>query len=429
MKENKPLLLFAGPVTSRSGYGDHSRDIVRSIIKSNKYELHILPISWGTTPLNALKDGKDDDIINLLMHGNKLSRQPDIFIHLTVPNEFQTLGKYNIGITAGIETTICSPEWIQGLNRMDKIIVPSNFAKEVFENSAFNKRNNNQDVGVLKCEKPIEVIFEGVDTNIYKKITSLHTQVRYTLNSISEDFLFLFVGHWLNGDLGHDRKDVGMLIKTFLSTFKNKKIKPALLLKTGNNFSYREYDHIYNKINNIKQSFNNSDDLPNIYLLHGELTNEEMNELYNHNKVKANITFTKGEGFGRPLLEASMSEKPIIASRWSGHLDFLNPNYTFLLPGNLQKVHKSSVWDKVIIPESSWFYVNYTYASSVMLDIFTNYSKYSGRSKALAEENTHKFNIEEMDKLILQLLDSIPVEKQPEIVIPKLPTLKLTEDK
>ena len=51
----------------------------------------------------------------------------------------------------------------------------------------------------------------------------------------------------------------------------------------------------------------------------------EMNSIYNHSKVKAMVSLTKGEGFGRPLLEFSLSQKPLIVSGWSGHMDFLPP--------------------------------------------------------------------------------------------------------
>jgi len=426
----KPLLLFMGPIQSRSGYGDHSRDIISAIIKSNEYDVKIIPINWGSTPLNVLTETDDYDILSKILNDSKLSKQPDIFVHLTVPNEFKRLGKYNIGITAGIETTICSVSWLEGLNKMDKIIVPSKFSKDVFLKTGYTKKTNGKEVGTLTCTSPIDVLFEGVDTNIFKKITSLKTNVRRTLNNIDNNFLFLFVGHWLNGDLGHDRKDVGLLIKTFLSTFKNKNKQPGLLLKTGNNFSYREEANLLNKINNIKQSFKSTDKLPKIYLLHGNLTKEEMNELYNHQKVKAHVTFTKGEGFGRPLLEASMSAKPIISSNWGGQLDFLNPNFAVLLPGKLQQVHKSAVWENVIIPESSWYYINYTYASSVLLDVYNNYNNYTHNATLLYNENKNKFNLTLMEEKLIKLLDNIEKNNnESEIIIPKLPKLKLKEDK
>ena len=152
----------------------------------------------------------------------------------------------------------------------------------------------------------------------------------------------MFVGHWMNGDMGEDRKNVNLLVKAFYETFKNKKKKPALILKTsGGTSSYMDRDSILNKISQIKKTVN-SKNLPNIYLLHGDFSDEEMNSLYNHSKVKAMISLTKGEGFGRPLLEFSLTKKPIITTGWSGHIDFLKPEFTTLLPGELKPVHPIS---------------------------------------------------------------------------------------
>ena len=70
-------------------------------------------------------------IIDRIMTDGNLSRQPEIHIQVSVPNEFTPMAKYNIGVTAGIETTSPKPEWIEGVIRMDMNIVPSVFSKEV----------------------------------------------------------------------------------------------------------------------------------------------------------------------------------------------------------------------------------------------------------------------------------------------------------
>ena len=426
MINNKPMLLFVGPVQSRSGYGEHSRDVLRAILQMNKYDVKVVPIRWGVTPLNALKPGVDDDILDVILKVPQLPRKPEVSVQLTVPNEFNPgIANYNIGITAGIETTICSHQWIEGLNRMDMNIVPSTFSKTIFENTVFT-RNDQQGnpIYTLKCVKPIHVVFEGIDTNIYKKVITIDDPIRHKLNEIPEDFLFLFVGHWLQGNLGADRKDVGMLVKTFLETFKGKMNKPALLLKTGNTFSHIDEEEIKNKILSIKSMVGG--DLPNIYIIHGDLTPNEMNYLYNHNKVKVHISFTKGEGYGRPLLEASLSEKPIVVSGWGGHLDFLPKEKAVLLPGKIENVHPSAVWNGVIEPDAKWFNVNYSYASNVMIDIWKRYQLYLPNARALAVENKEKFSFVKMKEILEKLFDeNIPSFSVPQTInLPTIPKLK-----
>ena len=136
------------------------------------------------------------------MFGNQLPHQPDIWVQVTVPNEFQPVGKYNIGVTAGIETTHVSHTWLEGLNRMDLNIVPSKHSRDSILNSSYDKMDDKtrEKVGELKCEKPIEILFEGLDTNIFKKIDNAPEPFVNDMKSIKEEFCFLFVGHWLKGD-------------------------------------------------------------------------------------------------------------------------------------------------------------------------------------------------------------------------------------
>ena len=53
---SKPLCLVTAPVQTRSGYGAHSRDICRSLIKLDKYDVHIMGVRWGNCPMNALNE-------------------------------------------------------------------------------------------------------------------------------------------------------------------------------------------------------------------------------------------------------------------------------------------------------------------------------------------------------------------------------------
>ena len=426
----KPLFFISCPIDTYSGYGARSRDIVKALIKSDKYDIKILPQRWGSTPFGFLQADNPEhkQILDLCWNQPQLPKQPDVWMQITVPNEFQPIGKFNIGMTAGIETTVCAPEWIDGLNRMDLTLVSSEHAKKVFEESTFEQRDrnqNNQVVRTIKLEKPIEVLFEGVDTNIYQKLDAIvGSEVNDVLDSIDEDFNFLFVGHWLQGALGQDRKDTGMLVKTFLETFKNKPKKPGLILKTSSaTYSIMDRDEILEKINQIRAHVGNDKELPNIYLLHGELTDSEINELYNHSKVKAHVSFTKGEGYGRPLLEASISQKPVIAPAYSGPIDFLDKDMAVLLPGQLTQIHQSAVVQNMLIPESSWFTVDYKKAADVLEDVFKNPKKYVEGAKRQSYRSRTEFSLDKMGEKLIELIDT----KVPKPVQLKLPQLKKIE--
>ena len=422
----KKLMLICAPVSSRSGYGDHARDLVRSFIKHNKFDIKIQDVPWGMTPRNALDNKLDKNIIDCLLSEPKMDRQPDVYVDIRIPNEFQTWGKVNVGITAGIETTAVSNAWIEGCNKMDLIIVPSEHSKEGFVKALYEKVQNmpdgsQQKVGELRLQKPIETLFEGVDENTYKPIDNSSLDL---VDDIKEDFCFLHVGLWGKGDYGEDRKDISKLVKIFYESFANKKEQPALLLKTnGATFSILDKEECLRKINQIKNKFPSDWDLPNIYLLHGSLSTEEMNKLYNHPKVKAFVSLTHGEGFGRPMLEASMVGLPVITSGWSGQMDFLSETDSMLLGGELVQVPKSQVWKDIIIPESQWFNVNEQQAYKAMKYCFENYNDVKDKALNLMKVNRDKFTLDKMTEKLDSILSSY-VDKVPQQVGLNLPKLK-----
>ena len=286
----------------------------------------------------------------------------------------------------------------------------------------FDERTK-QRIGTLGLTKPVEVLFEGFDETIYDNKLPIHKSVSDVMSSVKEEFAFLFVGHWLQGNLGHDRKNISGLIKTFFEAFKNKSKKPALILKTSiTSPSISSVHEIRRRIEMIKQTVD-SKNLPNVYILDGDLSDEEMNSLYNHPKVKAHVSFTRGEGFGRPLLEACVSGKPIIASNWSGHLDFLHPDYNFLVGGTLEPVDESAANDW-IRKESSWFTINYSEGGGSLKWVYDNYKKAEEKSRKNRKYVKDNFTIRKMTELLDKILQE---NKKPEQVVLKLPSLKKVE--
>ena len=314
----KQFLVMTGPFGTKSGYGEHARDIFYSLHDLDRFDIKLIDTAWGDTPRDFLnsKDEKHQLILNRIIRNpnNQITKQPDIYVDCRIPNEFETPGKFNIGITAGVETTSVSSKWIQDCNRMDLVIVPSEHSKKGFVDTKYDKMQNlpngqQQKVGELRLEKPMEVLFEGADENIYKfiKHDKLETDISGLLDDIEEKYCFLFLGQWTQGGFGEDRKNISNLLKSFYEAFANQKKQPALILKTnGAGHSIMDKETILAKIEEVKKLFPKFVQLPKVYLLHGHLSNKEVNELYNHPKVKAMVSMTHGEGFGRPLLEATM---------------------------------------------------------------------------------------------------------------------------
>jgi glycosyltransferase involved in cell wall biosynthesis len=426
---NKPTFFISSPMDTYSGYGARSRDVIKSIIKSEKYDVKLLPQRWGNTPHGFVNDHEEEwgFLTNHIYNQPQIYQKPDVWMQITVPNEFNPVGKYNIGMTAGMETTIVHHSWVEGMNRMDINFVSSEHSKKTFLDSIYTKNNEqNQPIGEIKVQKPIEVLFEGANLDVYKPVKS-----NFDLSQIKESFAYLFVGHWMQGNLGEDRKNVGLLVKAFFELFKNKQNAPALILKTAvTGASYMGRDQIIDKITQIKATMGDQR-LPNVYLLHGEFSDVEMNEIYNHPKVKAMVSLTKGEGFGRPLLEFSLTKKPILATNWSGHIDFLNSEFTSLINGELKNVDDSAVVKDMILKESQWFTPNPGEIGHYLKDMFKNYKKYAELGKRQAHYSKTNFSWGKMDEKLNEYLDkNIPeFPKQVKLQLPKLKKIELPKKK
>ena len=419
----KPTLVFQGPIFTRSGYGDHCRDLMKSLRKMDKYDIKIIPLRWGSTPQNQVDGESEFGRWMLERVITEVGEKPDVFIQVSVANEFEPKGHYNIGITAGVETTICPKDFIDGSNKMDLIIVPSHFTKQNIGGTVYQQKDNatEQIVGEIKVTKPIEVLFEGVDTEIFSKGSG-----NDVLANVKEDFNFLIVGHWLKGDLGQDRKDIGMAIKTFATVFQYmpKDKRPGLIVKTSHaGFSVIDREATREKLEGVLKTF--GDKCPSIYLLHGDMEETDMSNLYHHPKVKAMISFTKGEGYGRPMAEFTLTGKPIIASGWSGQMDFLPPDNAVLLEGNLTPVHESAA-DQFCMKEAQWFTANYSNAANKIYDVYKNYNTYSQKSAGLKENTLKNFTLDKMNEKFEQILNTY-VKEQPKLIPFNMPSVNSTK--
>ena len=420
----KPTLVFQGPIFTRSGYGDHCRDLMKSLRKMDKYDIKIIPLRWGNTPQNQVDGETEFGRWMLERVIPQLEYKPNIFVQVSVANEFEPKGEFNIGITAGVETTICPKDFIDGCNKMNLILVPSNFTKQNLGGTVYQQQDQatGQIVGELRITTPIEVLFEGVDTEIFSKGTG-----KDVLADVKEDFNFLIVGHWLKGDLGQDRKDIGMAIKTLATVFQYlpKDKKPGIIVKTSHaGFSVIDREGTREKIENLLKPL--GDKCPSVYLVHGDMEETDMSNLYHNPKVKAMVSFAKGEGYGRPMAEFTLTGKPIIASGWSGHMDFLPQENAVLLEGTLTNVHESAA-DQFCMKEAQWFSVNYSNAANKLYDVYKNYDIYLKQSEGLKQNTLSKFTLDKMHEVFSKIMET-KVTASPRLVpfnIPKVNSSKM----
>lgn len=436
---SKPICVFTSPIFTRSGYGDWALSLAKSLDKwceKKSFDLKIIPTRWGNCSKRNLEadiavDPESKRLVDKLLR-DQLTKQPELYLQCTIPNEFQPLGKYNIGLTAGIETTLAAGPWIEGINRMNVTVATSEHARNILVNTKLTKNHPDGRQEPIQTVRPVETIFWGADTNVFKKTSEISPEVDRYLSEIPENFAFLFVGQWTANNIVSDRKDIGMLIKTFCETFKGKKNKPCLILKTsGAAICTMDRYECVTRIRDVRRMVStNDEDIPNVYLLYGELTDLEMNSLYNHPKIKVHVSFTHGEGFGHPLLLATLSGKPVVAPKWSGHLDFLNPEYSQFFSGEIKQIPGEAVNDW-FVRESGWFCVDYGKASEKLNNLFQYYGgKFLENAESLRIENSQKFSLEAMDAKFHAFLDEyVPkfaVEQK--IILPKLQRISVPKE-
>lgn len=395
--------VVSGPVDCYAGYGQRALDLVKALIRVRPdWDIQVISQRWGECRFGYLEDHNEWEVMSRIT--NQLNYSPDVWIQVTVPNEFRRVGKVNIGVTAAIETTTAPASWIEGCNRMDLVITSSSHGKRSLVDPAYKNTQTGQDLK-LNPNK-VQILFEGVNKDIYYQTTGLKFK---RLTDLRTNWNFLYVGHWLPGYLGEDRKNTGYTIKMFLETFKDIPNPPGLIIKTSRaSATIVDQDEIIDVIQRIREQVKFKSNLPPVYLLHGDLTSEEMNQLYNDPRIKAMVSFTKGEGFGRPLLEFASIGKPILVSGWSGHMDFLSSKHTAFVGGTLEKVHPSAAND-MILKEAMWFKPDDNQVRQGFQTLYTNYAGWKvgaeDQRRIIANNFTLDKMAEKLDNILTNLID------------------------
>ena len=138
-------VLLKGPVLTQSGYGHHARTVLRALrTKEDIFDIYIQPVTWGHTSW-LWEDNEERKYIDGLLEKTikHVSEKGsfDISIQVAIPNEWEKISPINIGVTAGIETNMVSPEWIEKSSLMDKIITISEHSKNVYTGTTYEVTN------------------------------------------------------------------------------------------------------------------------------------------------------------------------------------------------------------------------------------------------------------------------------------------------
>ena len=391
-------ILVKGPALSQSGYGEHTRFVLRSLrSRQDLFDIYLLNINWGNMGWiwedNEERRWIDSLLGKTIQHGQQ-GGTFDVSLQVTIPGEFERIAPVNIGITAGVETTKISPTWVEKCLMMDKIITISEYSKHAFVNTEYEARNNATGQNFMaKVTCPVEVVGYPVKET---EATSMDLK-------LETDFNFLTVGTWI------PRKNLENTIKWFVEQFYEDNVGLIVKTTTARN-SLMDRRHCESRLNSLLQEY--SQRKCKIYLLHGDLTEEEMTGLYQHPKVKCLVNISHGEGFGLPLFEAAYTGLPIVTMAYGGQNDFLHmpvksksgkvqikPMFT-RVSYDIRPVQPEAVWDSVIQKDSQWAYAkewDYKKAlRTVHKNISAAKSKANKLKKHLQSEFSHTQQYEKM---------------------------------
>lgn len=388
----KKKVLLRGPILTSSGYGEHARMVYRSLkSESETFDIFVHPLPWGQTSW-LWEDNEErrelDELINKTQAYVQQGGQFDIAVLVTIPNEWERVAPLTIGVTAGIETSKVSSQWLLKSNQMvDKIIVPSEFSANVFKSTVYSAKDQfGRDVK-LKLEKPIESI--NYPVKHFDSLPELNLELDY-------DFNFLCIAQ------AGPRKNLDSTIEYFFKTFKDKKV--GLVLKI-NRASNCVRDKIF--CTQFLEAFKNQypDALCKVYLLHGTMTEEEIHSLYVHPKIKCLLSLTHGEGFGLPLFEAAYSGLPIISHEWGGQTDFLfieedgkKKAHFARVEFDLKTIQQEAVWEGLLEKDSMWAFPKEYSACTKMMEVYKDHGRFKGQAKRLKQYILDNFSEEKIYK-------------------------------
>lgn len=328
-------VLFRSPVLTQSGYGVHARQIARWLLSRHDLDVKFATLNWGDTPWmidGQLENGLIDQIMKRSV---RLDYKADISVQLQLPNEWDPCAApINIGITAGVETDRCSTEWITACNRMTAVVVPSQHTKNVFNFSG-------------NITKPFFVIPEAY-------CDSICSPELPTLPQFSTSFNFLVFGQLTGNNPENDRKNIFYTIKWLCEAFKDDPDVGIVVKTNMGRHSRVDKMMTHGILTNIVNESRRGNNLPKVHLLHGDMSEMEVAALYKHPQIKALVSLTRGEGYGLPILEAAASGLPIIATAWSGHLDFLKHGKYVSIYYQLQDIHPTRIDGKIFMPGARW---------------------------------------------------------------------------
>lgn len=333
-------VILRAPLLTQSGYGVHARQVARWLFETadarpGEIEVCCESVPWGNTPWIVDTDAHNG-LIGRVLQSIKPKQKYDVSIQLQLPNEWNPfLADFNVGMTAAVETDRCNPAWVEAVNKMDLVVVPSDFVRQVFLNT-----------GTITTR--IEVVPEAfIDAILDDTVQGLD------LSEMTTKFNFLLFGQFTGNNPENDRKNIFYTVKWLAETFKDDPDVGVIIKTNLSRNTTLDRIQAQGLLGQLLMETQKGPG-PKFSLLHGDMSDKEVAGLYKSPKIDCLLSLTRGEGFGLPILEAAASGLPVMTTNWSAHTEFLKQGKYMKVDYRIAPVHETRVDGHIFVKGAQW---------------------------------------------------------------------------
>ncbi len=334
-------IIWRSPIMDSSGYADSSRNLLFSFMDAGN-EIKIVEEKWNEIQTELPNEELERIQQNLITH----DYFSDLEIHYSLPVLQIPSVKTNFRIARTMfETEMLPKEFVNNLNQLDRIWVPTEFNRNGFVNSGIDPQK-------------IAIIPEAIDSKRFSKRTK---SIKLLSN---EKYKFLSIFDWTL------HKGWDILLEAFVYEFGSNE-EVGLYIKTWSSNGY-SIEQIHDQSDShLKNCFGHGlDHYKNIHIWQEHLTSKQLPELYH--SVDCFIIPTRCDGWCRPLMEAMASGLPTIATNWSGPAQYHNEKYGYPLRYNLQLVSSLGSREIPCYKGQIWAEPDVNHLISLMKNVYLN---------------------------------------------------------
>ncbi len=341
-------LIYYGYVFDASGYGHAARAYIHA--------LHNAGVNLSIVDLANHPRQVRDELVESLI-GRKVSA--DFHLFHGIPNQWARLAfslPNAIGMTVW-ETDSMPTQWQNILSHVLEVWLPCEFNVSTFKNSL--------DTSIFKLPHPLLPV----------NCNGGSPEPNQFLGITEQDFVFYSIFEW------QDRKSPQGLIEAYLRAFSGE--SDTVLIIKANPGAKEPANHV---VENARSQ------------LKSKARIEVRCEAWNDGQIKAlhergdcYVSLHRGEGWCYPLFEAASQGTPVIATAYSGPLDYLNPQEHCLIQFSVGPVRQPY---QFYHPRMRWAEPDINQAVQYMRWVYENQESAKERAATAAERIRNDYSLE-----------------------------------